>query len=177
MRLIRPLLIGLVLAVALVSASSAPAKRKPARVTQTSIGGVGLGLTSDQYARLLHERPFTTRYANGTVRLAFARAELDVLLGASGKGVRITTAASEYRLRGGAGPCGLFTTLARTADPVPYALPGPFGPSALVYRAGRLWFTLRDQRHLGSVTLANGKPDLRALLGAAQCGVGEEPGE
>lgn len=175
MQLLRPL--ALVLVTAALLASAASADPKPGRVTQTAVAGVRLGLTAEQYGSVLRERPFSTRYADGTTRLAFPKAELNVFLGSSGKGVRITTAASEYTLRRGVGPCGLFTALARSLHPVPYALHGAFGASALVYRSGHLWFTLADPRHVGSVTLAAGRPELQALIADAQCGVGDEEGE
>lgn len=147
------------------------------RITQASIGGVGLGLRAADYARVLGERGFTTRYANGTTRLHFPKAEISVLLDRRGRGVRVTTAAREYTLASGIGPCSPLDRLARAHTLTPVALRGPFGTTALVYRNGRLWFTLSDARHVGSVTLAAGQPAIQALIGAAQCGVGDEEGK
>jgi hypothetical protein len=163
--------------VAAVLATTAGASPEPAQVTQAAIGGVRLGLTASGYAHALREQPFVTRYENETRRLFFPRAELSVYLDRKGRGTRITTAAPEYTLGRGLGPCGLLTSLARARRLVPVRLAGPFGSSATVYREGRLWFTLANATHVGSVTLAAGRPALSALVAEAQCGVGDEEGE
>jgi hypothetical protein len=172
------LVVGTVLAaVALLAPLAAQASPPAGRITPTSIGGLTLGLRTPDYVRLAHEKAFTTRYANGTRRLLFAKAEITVLLDRQGRGVRITTAAEEYTFAGGGGPCSRFDSYARKHRFKTYATKTAFGPGAVVYRTGRLWLTLSDTTHLGSVTLASGTPPLQALLGAAQCGVGDEQGE
>jgi hypothetical protein len=166
-----------VVIVAAILAASAGASPKPARITQSAIGNVTLGLTASAYASLLHEEPFVTSYPNGTSRLSFSAAEILVFLDRTGRGVRITTAASEYTLGRGVGPCGALRTLAHARRLTPVAITGPFGTSAVVYRTGRLWFTVAASTHIGTVTLSATKPDLKALIGEAQCGVGDEEGE
>jgi hypothetical protein len=171
-------LAGTVLAaVALLAPLAAQADPAPGRITPSSIAGLKLGLRAQDYARLAHEKAFTTHYADGSSRLLFSKAEITVLLDRKGRGVRITTAAVEYTFGGGGGPCGRFDSFARKHRLETYATKTSFGPGAVVYRTGRLWLTLADGTHLGSVTLASGTPPLQALLGAAQCGVGDEEGE
>jgi len=173
---------GCIVLVALVGVCAATAAAEPhGRVTQASIGAAPLGLRGADYTRLLSEKPFVTRYANGTKRLAFANAELSVYLGTSGRGVRIVTAAREYTVTGGVGPCSALSKLARTHRKLfPHAMKTPLGNGPVVYRVGKLWFTLADPSHIGSITLAAGTPSVQTLVGGAQCspaGEEEEAGE
>jgi hypothetical protein len=163
--------------IALLCASAALAGLDGGRITQHSIGTATLGLRASDYASRLGERPFVTRYGNGTRRLLFAKAELSVLLGRSGRGIRVTTAGRQYRLSGGLGACSPLASLARSHRLVPYAVPGPFGASAVVYRSGNLWFTLAGTKYVGSVTLATRKPSLPLLVGGAQCSGSDESAE
>jgi hypothetical protein len=155
---------------------AAPVSAAPSTtITPTSIGGLRLDWRAGAYTHALHEKPFVTRYGNGTKRLLFSKAQVSVFLGRSGLGTRITTAAQDYTLRGGAGPCSRFDRLARAQRLTPYALAGPLGPVATVYRRGKLWFTLSDPTHVGSVTLAAGKPPLASLVNEPQCRGGKRP--
>jgi hypothetical protein len=172
--LLSSLAIGLLAA---VCTATVGAEAKPAVVTQSGIGTVKLALTASQYAALLHEQPFVTTYPAGTTRLLFSGSELAIFLDRSGRGIRITTAAAEYRLGKGLGPCGTLSALEHARHLTPLAIKGPFGASGVVYRDGHLWFTLSDGAHIGSVTLSATRPSLRTLLGEAQCGVGDEQGE
>jgi hypothetical protein len=144
-------------------------------ITQRSIATAGLGLKGTAYTRAFGEKPTVTRYADGTSRLSFSKAEVSVFLGRGGRGVVISTAAPDYVLSGGVHACGELPALLRAHRGVsPRRVSGAFGTQAVVYRLGRLWFTTVGTR-IGRIALA-AHPSLRSLLNDAQCGVGEPEG-
>ncbi len=162
--------------VLLACAVTAPAAGADARhrITQTSIGGARLGLHASDYAHIFGAKPFTTRYSDGTSRLTFTRAEIDVYLDRRGVGVVISTSAREYATSTGAAPCGTLASLRRSYAKTirPHSL-SPRGPVA-VYSVGHLWFSAYNNRTVGSVTLAAGSPTTSFFVNLGQCGQGEE---
>jgi len=160
------------LVAAVLAAAGASAARVPATITPSSIAGLRLGLPASAYVHALGEQGSLSRFANGTARLSFPRAQISVTLGLTGKGVAITTAAPRYLLKGGVGPCRPLTLLQRVYRPATVVVNGAFGPIAHVYRVGRLWITLRNGQMVGRVTLASKQPALAGLIAESQCGGG-----
>jgi hypothetical protein len=175
-----PVLLGFVVALlSLALSGSATASQSRIHVSpaisQTSIGGLRLGLAGNAYRSSLAEQGFATRYANGTFRLYFDSAEISVMMSAENRGIAISTSAPRYSLGLGISPCGLASRL-QARHPKVVSIPGAIGPGGRVYRLGRLWITLRDTTHIGRITLAVKRPALSSLVGATQCGAGEVEG-
>jgi hypothetical protein len=144
-------------------------------VTATSLAGAKLGLRAADYAHILHEQAyFVTRYGDGTSRLVFPGAEVEVVLNSHGKGIQLSTAAGDYKLKGKVGPCGSAAALARRFELTPVKITGPLGARSVVYQSGLLWITLSGPDRIGRITLSSAKPSLTALINAPQCGTGEE---
>jgi hypothetical protein len=145
-------------------------------ITQNTIGAAKLGLRLGQYQRALHEKPFTTRYGDGSERLVFAKAEISVQLGNDGRGAVISTAAPKYTLRG-VGACAQVGKLAHVFRLMRVRVPGfPGGSSAYVYRAGHVWVIPTPAGTIGRIAIAASRPSLQALRSDSQCGTGEEEG-
>ena len=163
----------LVLVACTFAATAAAAGDSGHLVTQTNIGGARLGLRATEYTRIFGAKPFTTRYADGTSRLSFTRAEVDVYLDRRGAGVAISTLAREYATSSGAAPCGALADLRRSYAKTikPHSL-RPHGTVA-VYSVGHLWFAAYGNR-IGSVTLTAGSPTPSFFVNMAQCGQGED---
>jgi len=160
--------------VALVCAYCTPfAPAAVSGISQTAIGGAKLGLSAAAYAKALAEKPTVTRYADGTSRLLFSKAEISVLLTRGGRGMAVSTDASEYRLPGGIGPCDPIARLLKAYRPVARHVVQPVGNGPVVYQLRHLWFTTVAGR-VGRVTLASGRPSIASLVNAPQCGTGEE---
>jgi hypothetical protein len=160
--------------VAVLSTGAAQAAPVSHTITMSSIGGLRLGLTASQYRQELGGKTFVTRYSDGTSRLLSGPRDLAVYLGVNGRGYMISTSDIDYRLRGGGGPCGSLATLPRTRTVVERRLPGQLRNAPVLYRVGRLWFTIGAPGHIGSVALVDGVPSVSTLLGLARCGTGEE---
>jgi len=171
---VRRLVALAVAAGALVAVGAAGAVDPGHLVGQSSIGGARLGLKSDSYTKLLRERPFVTRFADGTSRLGFTKREVHVFLDRSGKAFAVFTNAREFRTASGAGPCAAVAALKRAYGSALRAYRSPTSPSVVAYRAGNLWFSVVLNGTIGSVTLASPSLPLSAVAGAPQCGTGEE---
>jgi hypothetical protein len=169
---------GCLIVLLLLAATCATARAVPSSsISQTAFAGLRLGLAGSAYTHALGEQPFVTTYADGRRRLAFAEAEITVVLDRAGRGTAISSTSADYALRGGVAPCGPAVKLQRLYRPVTVRAAGPFGPGATVYRIGRLWITMRTPQAIGRITLSAKEPALRSLIGEAQCGAGEGEGE
>ena len=101
------------LAVSVVTAA-APAVAGPARVTQTSLAGVPLGLSANAYKRLLG-RPsvalpldYPSGKPTGWTRLIYGKRGISIYFAPNKRGAQvITTWDNRYKTAAGIGPCSL----------------------------------------------------------------------
>ena len=171
----RRLVVFCVIATLPISTAATVALGGSYSIRSGSIGSARLGLAGHQYAQVFGARPFTTRYADGTVRLLFEKAEVEVLLSrADSQGFAIFTAAREYRTAAGIGPCSPVRSLLRAYGGKLRRYPAGSQP-IVAYKLGRLWFTVyAASRIVGGVMLSERTPTSASLSGAPVCGQSEE---
>ena len=104
----------------------------------------------------------------------FKGGDLLVYLGASGRGIAITTADSGYKTATGIGPCSPVDALRRAYGQRlrPKQLKGHTEVAA--YRVGQLLFTVTPANKIGAVALATTDLPLPAIINGGQCGQSEE---
>ena len=159
--------------VAGIAALPACAAADGGSITASTIGGAKLGDTATSYRRLLG-RPFSSRLGDGRTQLMFKGGDVLVYLGASGRGISITTADSSYKTATGIGPCSPMDALRRTYGKRlrPKRLKGHTEVAA--YRVGHLLFTITPANTIGAVALATTDLPLSAIINGGQCGQSEE---
>jgi hypothetical protein len=166
----RLVFLPVVLAIAFGGFAAASASAPGTRITQSSIGGVKLGLTRKQYTRLLGRPSFTTRFGHSLVRLAFEHKKLAVYVSRSGRGVAVLTSEERYRTAKGVGPCSAVPALRRAYKGL---VTTRRAGHTVAYRLKNLVFASPSGK-VGAVMLARRGFPVGVAVNAGQCGGGEE---
>jgi hypothetical protein len=162
-------------ATAMGLAAGAAASVGPARlIGDASVGGARLGIARSAYATILGPPTFSTRYADGTMRLTFRGGAVHVYLTRSTRrGFAVMTADEHYRTPADVGPCSSIAQLRRAYGGSLAAIRLSRNGRIVGYRRGALVFVVSTNR-VGLVMLASKTVPVQLAVNAPSCGTGEE---
>ncbi len=136
-------------------------------ISQTSIGGARLGLTTKAYRAIFGRPVLTDRLEEGYTRLTFPKSRVEIYLpSSSNAGVAVSTYGSFFKMASGVGPCSPAADLTRIYGKRLERLSKK--GSVTLYRLGNLVFRVFGT-HVTAVTLGRGPLALQVAANSSDC--------